>query len=80
MKISSAAIQGALRNKIDSLKMSVRYYLILPVEHPVQYNRLTDCALNLVEAARNQAQGFAGKSNESGVTSCIVNKMVAWYS
>lgn len=61
MKISSSAIQGALRNKIDSLKMSVRYYLVLPVEHPVQYNRLTDCSLNLVEAARNQAQGFVGQ-------------------
>lgn len=61
VKISSAAIQGALRNKIDSLKISVRYYLVLPVEHPVQYNRLTDCSLNLVEAARNQAQGFVGQ-------------------
>ena len=76
MKISSLAIQDALRNKIDSLKMSVRYYLVLPVGHQVEYNRLTDCALNLVEAARNQAQGFAGQS--VGILMVQTKEKSAW--
>ena len=42
--------------------MPVRYHIVFPVGRLVEYGKLTDCARSLVDAACNQAEGFAGQS------------------